>query len=334
MPRTRRAALTLCAALLAACGAVDADEAARIVEVLALQPGMTVADVGAGDGEWTLAMADAVGPQGMVIATEVEEDLVGELRELGLDNFRSNITAVLGDDRETGLGTDCCDAILLRMVYHHFTDPPRMRRSLRSALRPGGRLALIDIVPQQGWSEVEGVPDRGGHGIEIEDVVAEMLGAGFEVESIHPTGEAATRTVSASSSRRQQPPSQLLDELGRQRRGDAADIALRVELDDVGADQTRQAPDDLQHLAAGQAARFEVRHARREGRIQDVEVERQVDGRLQIERRDVQPTPARDDLDAEALGLLSLVLVGGSDADLHQAIDQTLLHHSREGAGV
>lgn len=186
MPRTARTALALCALLVTACGAADADEAARIAEALALAPGMTVADVGAGDGDWALELADAVGADGTVIATEVDEDLVADLRDLGLDTFRSNIVAVLGTDRDTGLEPGCCDAILLRMVYHHFTDPAAMRSSLRAALKPGGRIAVIDIVPQEHWRELDGVPDRGGHGIPMRELIAEMTADGFQVLAEHP----------------------------------------------------------------------------------------------------------------------------------------------------
>ncbi|MDH3214326.1 MAG: class I SAM-dependent methyltransferase [Myxococcales bacterium] len=186
MPRPRTLPALFFTGLLAGCGAAGAGEAERIAEVLALAPGMAVADVGAGDGEWSLVLAEGVGPEGTVYATEVEEDLVAELRTLGLDNFRDNIVAVLGDERSTGLAAGCCDAILLRMVYHHFTDPEPMRGSLLAALRPGGRIAVIDITPQSGWRELAGVPDRGGHGIEIEDLAAEMVGAGFELEAVHP----------------------------------------------------------------------------------------------------------------------------------------------------
>lgn len=174
--------------LLAGCslGQLRAGEAARIVEVLELEPGMVVADVGAGDGEWAFELAEVVGALGKVYATEVESDLVEELREEAADKGFDNVIAVEGDQTTTGLPASCCQAILLRMVYHHFTDPPAMRRALLEALRPGGRIAVIDIVPQSGWGELDGVPERGGHGIERDDVVAEMLGAGFELVSSHP----------------------------------------------------------------------------------------------------------------------------------------------------
>ncbi|MCZ6507958.1 MAG: methyltransferase domain-containing protein [Acidobacteria bacterium] len=185
MPRLATLRSLAVAVLFAGCGAANAEESARIVEVLALEPGMTAADVGAGDGEWAVALSEAVGAEGTVYATEIEDDLVVRLGELGLDHSRANIVAVRGDAGSTGLDPACCDAILLRMVYHHFTDPEAMRASLLEALRPGGRIAVIDIVPQTSWRKVEGVPARGGHGIAPADLVAEMVGAGFGVEATY-----------------------------------------------------------------------------------------------------------------------------------------------------
>lgn len=182
-------ALTLAAAAaFAGCGAKDrtvgelgANEEERINEVLELAPGQHVADVGAGDGEWAEGLARAVGPGGRVFATEVDDDDLDDLRDLAESFDLGNLEVVAGGSTDTGLAEDCCDGILLRLVYHHFTDPEAMRASLRRALRPGGRLAVVDISPQQDWSRLDGVPERGGHGITLEDLVAELTGDGFEV---------------------------------------------------------------------------------------------------------------------------------------------------------
>ncbi len=174
------AALAL--ALLPACasGHVTADEAEQIADALGLAPGMRVADVGAGDGEWSEELAVRVGEGGHVWATEVDEDDLANIRERIAEAELGNVTAVLGDANDTGLPADCCDAILLRLVYHHFTDPAPMRASLRRALEAGGLIAVVDILPQSGWRELPGVPDRGGHGIPPEQLVAEMTEGGFD----------------------------------------------------------------------------------------------------------------------------------------------------------
>ena len=142
---------------------------------------MTVADVGAGDGDFAVELARLVGEEGRVIATEVEEDKVVELSELADDEGLDNLTAVLGSQEDTGLDPGCCDAVLLRLVYHHFQEPAPMRADLRAALKPAGLIAVIDIQPQKGWRSLAGVPDRGGHGIPPEQLEEEMTGDGFEL---------------------------------------------------------------------------------------------------------------------------------------------------------
>ncbi len=170
------------ALLIPACasGHVTADEAEQIADALALTRGMRVADVGAGDGEWSEELATQVGASGHVFATEVDEDDLEEIRERIEDAELGNVTAILGGAEDTGLPANCCDAILLRLVYHHFTDPAPMRASLRRALKPGGLIAVIDILPQSHWRELPGVPDRGGHGIPPEELVKEMSADGFD----------------------------------------------------------------------------------------------------------------------------------------------------------
>ncbi len=175
------------ALLLAACatGHAEAGEAEQIAAALRLAPGMRVADVGAGDGEWTVGLAERVGDAGHVYATEVDEDDLEDVRETVDDAGLGNVTTILGDAEDTGLPAGCCDAILLRLVYHHFTDPAPMRASLKRALKPGGLIAVIDMLPQSHWRELDGVPDRGGHGIEPEELLADMTGDGFELVARH-----------------------------------------------------------------------------------------------------------------------------------------------------
>lgn len=169
-------------ALLAACGprSVDASEGALLVEALGLRPGETVADVGAGDGDWVDTLLDAVGESGHVWATEVEEGDVEGMRE---DFDADRVTVVLGDQDRTGLAEACCDAILLRLVYHHFERPGVMMADLAGALRPGGRMLLIETRLQEDWEELDGVPDRGGHGVPFGRLLEEVRAEGWAVRS-------------------------------------------------------------------------------------------------------------------------------------------------------
>lgn len=158
-----------------------ASEVDQIAAVLPIELGMKVADVGAGDGEWSLAIAHLVGQEGRIFATEVANDELRTIERKVEQSGLSNIMVVAGNQMDSGLPEACCEAILLRLVYHHFVDPTSMLASLRSALLPGGHLAVIDITPQQHWRTLEGVPDRGGHGIAPEQLIEEMGERGFQL---------------------------------------------------------------------------------------------------------------------------------------------------------
>lgn len=178
----------LTAALVLAAGAATlalSSETTRLVEALALEEGLSVADVGAGDGEWAESLARVVGPTGHVYATEIDEDDVEQIADRVGQAGLGNVTTILGTENDARLPAGCCEVILLRMVYHHFTDPAPMRASLRRALRPGARIAVIDLEPREDWRDLSGVPDRGGHGIRQDDLVEEMTSDGFEVVERH-----------------------------------------------------------------------------------------------------------------------------------------------------
>lgn len=160
----------------------QAVEQARIAEVLEIEPGMVVADIGAGEGDWSIDLARRVGPSGRVYSTEVEPRLLDAVRRAAADAGLDNVSVVEGGASSTNLPERCCDAILLRRVYHHFTDPAGMTRSMLRSLKPGGLLAVVDFEPgSRGLQRPEGVPeDRGGHGVPTDLLRREMTAAGFE----------------------------------------------------------------------------------------------------------------------------------------------------------
>ena len=161
-----------------------AAEAERLHELLKLERGLAVADVGAGKGEWTVGLARAVAPGGRVWATEVDTELIEEIRQRVAEEKVEPVEVVLGDERSTGLPAACCDAILLRLVYHHLKEPAPILADLARALKPGGRMLLIETVPQKEWKRLEGVPERGGHGIERARLIEELARGGFEAVAI------------------------------------------------------------------------------------------------------------------------------------------------------
>ncbi len=155
-------------------------EVPRLVELLGLKPGMDVADVGAGFGAWTVTFGKWTGPSGRVFATDIGEKQLAFLREYTKKEGLTNVTVLAGAPNSTNLPANCCDAILIRDAYHHLTQPRDILKSMASALKPGGRLAVIDFPPRPNTEVPEGVPaNRRGHGVPPEIVVEEAKAAGL-----------------------------------------------------------------------------------------------------------------------------------------------------------
>jgi ubiquinone/menaquinone biosynthesis C-methylase UbiE len=174
-------AVTLLALTCAGCGSwsgfgfdAGGPEMPRLRQVLALKEGMVLADVGAGKGQLTLALAREVGSSGRVFSTEIDPDRLKALRAMLAEANLGNVTVVEAKSRDSGLPAGCCDAIVLRRVYHHLTDPAETNASLLRALRPGGLLAVIDIPPPF-------FIGRGSLGVPAQSVVDEVTASGFEM---------------------------------------------------------------------------------------------------------------------------------------------------------
>jgi len=156
------------------------EEADHLALLLNWQSGSVVADIGAGEGQITLAAAKRVGTAGRVYTTELDTKKLAHLEELAANE--KNITALQAGEAQTNLPPECCDSIFMRLVYHHLTKPAETDASLFRSLKPGGLLAVIDREPPPGSSKVEGVPEnRGGHGMPQKILIDELTAAGFQV---------------------------------------------------------------------------------------------------------------------------------------------------------
>jgi precorrin-6B methylase 2 len=160
-------------------------EVPRLVELLELKPGMTVADVGAGFGAWTMRFSRWLGPEGRVYATDIGPAQLAALRDAVQREPLTNVNVLEGSPGTTNLPALCCDAILIRDAYHHFTKPEAIVQSLAASLKPGGRLAVIDFPPRPNTDVPAGVPaNRGGHGVPSEIVQREVSAALTHVRTI------------------------------------------------------------------------------------------------------------------------------------------------------
>ena len=191
-----RLAVALLAASLGSVAAYQADrdatDAAKLIEALEIRPGSTVADVGAGGGALVPAISRHLGLAGRLYATDVNAERVSEIKKLAASASLQNVTVLEGAAAQTNLPDACCDAIFMRLVYHHFGDPAAMNASLLRSLKPGGRLAVLDFVPTSKVSASPGKRSDGdSHGVMPATVIEELKAAGFidvrEVPWTQPT---------------------------------------------------------------------------------------------------------------------------------------------------
>jgi len=160
-------------------------EVPRLVQLLELKPGMTVADVGAGFGAWTMAFSRWLGPAGRVYASDIGAAQLTALRDSVQRERLNNVTVVEAGVNTTNLPPLCCDAILIRDAYHHFTSPDDIVKGLAASLKPGGRLAVIDFPPRPNTDVPAGVrANRRGHGVPPEIVQQEVGAALTHVRTV------------------------------------------------------------------------------------------------------------------------------------------------------
>lgn len=175
-------AATLTHPLRAAAQDEFALDAAHLTKALELTAGQSVADIGAGAGQLTIALAPAVGPTGRLFATELESDRLRAIRSAAVSAGLKNVTVMEAHATRTNLPNGCCDALVLRNVYHHIKNPVLMNQSLYQSLKPGGRLAIIDFPPDSAESaDPARRSDDGQHGVTPATVVRELRQAGFEL---------------------------------------------------------------------------------------------------------------------------------------------------------
>src|SRR3984893_944399 len=146
----------------------------KALDALVLKPGMTVADIGAGTGYMSLRMAKRVGPNGKVYANDLQPEMLRLLRENAAEAKLTNVETVLGAESDPKLPKGQMDLVLLVDVYHEFSQPQQMLRKIREALKPDGRLVLLEYR-----KEDPKIPIRQEHKMSVAEVKAELEPEGF-----------------------------------------------------------------------------------------------------------------------------------------------------------
>jgi ubiquinone/menaquinone biosynthesis C-methylase UbiE len=148
----------------------------RLIKNMQLKPGMAVADIGAGSGYYSVKMSKQVGSS-KVYAVDVEPEMIAFLTKRTKEEAISNIVPVLGTEQSVNLPAASIDLMLLVDVYHEFSYPYEMGRSMLEALKPGGALFLVEYR-----AEDPNVPIKEIHKMSKKQAVRELEAAGFRFE--------------------------------------------------------------------------------------------------------------------------------------------------------
>jgi len=148
----------------------------EIVAACEIKPGMTVADIGAGTGLFTRLFAEAVGPEGKVLAVDIAQSFLDHIDKSARDAGLKNILPVLASADSTGLPPASVDLAFICDTYHHFEFPQKTMTSLYRALKPSGRMILIDFRREPGKS-TDWVLDHVRAGQDVFE--SEIIAAGF-----------------------------------------------------------------------------------------------------------------------------------------------------------
>jgi SAM-dependent methyltransferase len=150
------------------------EEPDKALDALGSLAGLTVADVGAGSGYFTVRLASRVGPAGRVFANDLQSEMLKMLTARLARERVTNVTLVQGAVDDPRLPSSSVDLAIMVDVYHEFSEPQKMLRGLRAALKPGGRLVLLEYRKDDPQ-----VPIRFEHKMSVAEARLELEAEGF-----------------------------------------------------------------------------------------------------------------------------------------------------------
>ena len=155
----------------------------RIVKVLGIKPGMTIADIGAGSGYFTRRFAKATGPNGKVYAVDISKDILEYLKNRAQKEGLTNISTIVGKPDNPLLPDDSVDLAFFSETTHHIGHRTEFFRKVRASLKANGRMAIIDFSPEahgKGWC-----PHQPSELVPEWQIIREAEDAGFKVDRIY-----------------------------------------------------------------------------------------------------------------------------------------------------
>jgi ubiquinone/menaquinone biosynthesis C-methylase UbiE len=150
-----------------------------LMSALQLRRGATVADVGSGTGYFTWRLAQQVGPKGKVYAVDVQQSMLDLTRKTVAAHKLANVEYVLATDTGTRLPERSVDLVFIAYAYHEFGDPDAVMASIRRALKPGGRVVILEYAKESNIA-----PASPLHKMSFEEIRREIEPMGFVVDQL------------------------------------------------------------------------------------------------------------------------------------------------------
>ncbi len=150
---------------------------ADVLRALDVHPGNVVVDLGSGAGYFSLKMSPIVGSHGQVLAVDLRKLSLTFLWIRAAMRSSHNVRVVLGEANDPHLPANRVDAVLISNTFHEFQDPEAMLHHVLLALRPGGRLLILDRAPNSS----DAGPAENEHHLALESVTQTILKAGFQI---------------------------------------------------------------------------------------------------------------------------------------------------------
>lgn len=149
----------------------------KVIEALGIKMGQAIADLGAGSGYFTMPLSQAVGDEGMVYAIDIEKGMLDYINKRAEEAGIKNIKTILAKPDDPLLSPSTVDMVFICDTYHHIEDRIEYMKRLSRAFKEGGRLVIIDFIPQK---------TPVGPPLEIrlsrEEVIKEIEAAGYRLE--------------------------------------------------------------------------------------------------------------------------------------------------------
>lgn len=152
----------------------------KIMDAIGVQPGMSVGEIGAGNGRFAVKVAERVGHTGMVYANDIDLEAVRFMERRCESEQIANLTVIQSDEVHPGFPESKLDLVYIINTYDHLSDPVTLLQNTLKSLKPGGTLAVISYDPDK-------LPNHKGHAVSRETVIEQCRQAGFELVSIDTT---------------------------------------------------------------------------------------------------------------------------------------------------